>query len=163
MKIYVASSRRNLRQPRIVQLLRKRGHQVYDFRHPSENNEGFAGWEAICPDYKTWTPRQFLKALQHPFAAQHFAVNMAALDAADAVILVLPCGRSAHLELGYAVGKGKPTAILLDQQNEPELMYKMAGFITDVETALWNWSWLQAGYITRALRKEPPSPPLSLF
>ena len=43
---------------------------------------------------------------------------------ADAFVLVMPCGRSAHLELGWAAGAGKPTAILLSD-GEPELMYKM--------------------------------------
>ena len=34
MKIYVASSWRNERQPDVVQALRNAGHDVYDFRHP---------------------------------------------------------------------------------------------------------------------------------
>ena len=33
--------------------------------------------------------------------------------------------RSAHLEMGYAVGPGIPTIILMSN-DEPELMYKMA-------------------------------------
>lgn len=32
MKIYVASSWRNGRQPYVVDMLRERGHAVYDFR-----------------------------------------------------------------------------------------------------------------------------------
>jgi nucleoside 2-deoxyribosyltransferase len=51
---------------------------------------------------------------------------MDALNAADVTVLVLPCGRSAHLEAGYTAGQGKPVVILLDQTFEPELMYKMA-------------------------------------
>jgi hypothetical protein len=37
--------------------------------------------------------------------------------------MVLPCGRSAHLELGWACGAGKRTLILQLEQQEPELMY----------------------------------------
>ena len=35
MKIYVASSWRNLLQPGIVLALRRCGHEVYDFRNPA--------------------------------------------------------------------------------------------------------------------------------
>jgi nucleoside 2-deoxyribosyltransferase len=44
---------------------------------------------------------------------------------ADAGVLLLPCGRSAHLEAGYFVGSGKPLFVLL-ADGEPELMYRMA-------------------------------------
>jgi hypothetical protein len=44
-------------------------------------------------------------------------------------VLVLPCGRSAHLEAGWAKGAGKRLVILLDEQNEPELMYRFADAI----------------------------------
>lgn len=35
-KIYVASSWHNQDQPQIVRFLRNLGHEVYDFRHPTE-------------------------------------------------------------------------------------------------------------------------------
>jgi len=44
---------------------------------------------------------------------------------ADACVLVMPCGRSAHLEAGYFVGANKRLVILIDD-GEPELMYKLA-------------------------------------
>jgi len=49
--------------------------------------------------------------------------------AAHTCVLVLPCGRSAHLEAGYFVGASKPLYILIEDEIEPELMYKMADFI----------------------------------
>lgn len=53
-----------------------------------------------------------------------FLKDMNALTAADATVLVLPCGRSAHLELGYAIGAKQKTLVLLDDPiSEPELMY----------------------------------------
>jgi hypothetical protein len=55
---------------------------------------------------------------------------MNALRAADITVLVLPCGRSAHLELGYATGAGQCTIVLLDDpMSEPELMYLMNSHI----------------------------------
>jgi nucleoside 2-deoxyribosyltransferase len=55
---------------------------------------------------------------------------MSALRESDMTVLVLPCGRSAHLELGYATGAKKPTVVLLDDpMSEPELMYKACSAI----------------------------------
>jgi len=134
MKIYVASSWRNNRQPEVVRVLRSLGHTVYDFKNP-EPRTGFA-WREIDPNWQSWGYEQYLSALQHERAEEGFRSDMHALSTSDICVLVLPCGRSAHLELGYAVGIGLQTAILLDdvQQNEPELMYKMVGWIgTDLD------------------------------
>ena len=61
---------------------------------------------------------------------------MVALERSDVVVLVMPCGRSAHLELGYAIG-AKKTSIILLSQSEPELMYKMADYMcTSLEEVL---------------------------
>ena len=59
------------------------------------------------------------------------ALLLMVAGAADATILVLPCGRSAHLELGYAAGLGQITGVLMNGPDEPELMYKARSFIAD--------------------------------
>ncbi len=62
------------------------------------------------------------------------------MEKADTFVLVLPCGRSAHLELGWAVGAGKRTAILLDGPFvQPELMYKMVDHIAPDLHDLLGW------------------------
>lgn len=124
MRVYVASSWRNELQPSVVEALRAEGHEVYDFRNPAPGNHGFH-WSEIDPDWKRWTPEQFREALKHPVAKAGFKTDMDALESCDACVLVMPCGRSAHLEAGFAMGSGKPTAILL-ADGEPELMYRMA-------------------------------------
>ncbi len=50
---------------------------------------------------------------------------MEALVTADCVVLVLPSGRSAHLEAGYAAGQAKPVVVVCEKGTkiEPELMY----------------------------------------
>ena len=123
MRIYVASSWRNDRQPRVVRTLRKAGHTVYDFRHPTPGDNGFH-WSEIDPKWQEWAPADFAKALNHPLAEHGYENDRRALEWADAGLLVLPCGRSAHLEAGYFVGNGKPLVILL-AHGEPELMYRM--------------------------------------
>lgn len=125
MKIYVASSWRNARQPAVVEALRAEGHLVYDFRNPSPDDFGFQ-WSAIDPEWKGWEPEAFKEALNHPIAESGFILDMNALIECDACVLVMPCGRSAHLEAGYAAGGGKRVFILQEEPGEPELMYKIA-------------------------------------
>ena len=124
MNIYVASSWRNCIQPFIVRELRDAGLDVYDFKNPSIANTGFH-WSDIDTEWKTWSPQKFIKSLDHPIANRGFSSDWNAMSFADACVLVMPCGRSAHLEAGYFVGVGKPLIILVTD-GEPELMYKMA-------------------------------------
>lgn len=128
MRLYVASSWRNLLQPDVVKALREAGHEVYDFRNPEPGNHGFA-WSEVDPDWRNWTPEKFLAGLGHPTAERGFELDMKGLNWSEGTVLVLPSGRSAHLEAGYAAGQGKPVFILLDPMFEPELMYKMAATI----------------------------------
>lgn len=123
MRIYVASSWRNTQQPAIVETLRAAGHEVYDFKNPP-NGSGF-GWKQVDYDGAANIP-SYLRALKHPRAIEGFESDMDALEGADATVLVLPCGRSAHLELGHANGLGQRTFVLLSEEKwEPELMYLM--------------------------------------
>jgi len=124
MKIYVASSWRNDYQPDVVRALQEVLHVVYDFKNPEPGDIGFH-WSEIDKEWESWTVEQYTKGLNHPLAVDGFAKDFKAMEWADACVLVLPCGRSAHLEAGYFVGAGKPLLILVSEI-EPELMYKMA-------------------------------------
>ncbi len=128
MRIYVASSWRNEAQPLVVAALRSVGHEVYDFRNPVDGDDGF-GWREVDGGWLDWSPEQFVRALEHPVAERGFNYDMDALRSCDACVLVLPCGRSAHLELGWAVGARRRTCVLARELPEPELMYKMVDFI----------------------------------
>ena len=119
----MASSWRNEFQPSVVKYLRELDHNVYDFKYPTEDDIGFS-WKQIDTKWESWTSKEYIKALNHPLAVKGFANDMQALDECDAVVLVMPCGRSAHLELGYGIGKGK-YSIIYTTIAEPELMYKM--------------------------------------
>lgn len=129
MKIYVASSRRNHMQPAIVHALRRCGHDVYDFRHPAPGQKGFA-WSDIDPAWEGWDPAKYREALKHPIAEAGYAHDIGALRACDAVVYVLPCGRSAAWEFGYAMGQGKPGYVVALEATEPELMFREATIIT---------------------------------
>ena len=140
MNLYVASSWRNTLQPSIVALLRQAGHDVYDFRHPAPGNEGFR-WEEIDPAWQQWSPQQYREALKHPIARAGYALDMTALRACDACVLVLPSGRSASYEFGWAIGAGKRGAIVMFEACEPELMYLEQPIVTTREELI---SWAQS-------------------
>lgn len=148
-RIYLASSWRNARYLEVLGALRGAGHDVYDFRAPRPGDRGFHWtdvWKDIKDagegDWRTARGVQLIEMLEHPIAKAGFQSDMDALRAADITVLVLPCGRSAHLELGYAVGAGKPTAVLLDDTSEPELMYRMVTALVPTINDLLSWLWL---------------------
>ena len=124
MKLYVASSWRSPDQPGVVERLRSWGHEVYDFRNPKPGEHGFH-WSAIDPDWRSWNTEDHVRALQHRLAVEGYADDYNAMLWADACVLVLPCGRSAHLEAGWFRGQGKAVFALLGRRQEPELMYAM--------------------------------------
>lgn len=142
-KIYLASSWRNAEQPAVVEALRAAGHEVYDFRNPKPDSDGFR-WSEIDGGWQSWGPDRFREALKHPVAEEGFGLDFDAMRWADTCVLLLPCGRSAHLELGWAIGAGKRTAIVLAEGHEPELMYKLAKAICldvpELLSVLARWS-----------------------
>lgn len=128
MRLYVASSWRNKYQPTVVERLRQEGFDPYDFRVPRHGEAGFA-WSQVDPNWKEWSTEEYRKALKHPTAEYGFNNDLTSMKSADAFVLVLPSGRSAHLEAGWAIGQGVPTAIYMPESVEPELMYKLAEII----------------------------------
>lgn len=128
-RIYVASSWRNPIQPAVVQHLRKEGHAVYDFKSPP-GRTGFA-WKQVGLTEDKPSFNHYIAALAHPIAAAGYLSDMRAMEWADTCVLVLPCGRSAHLEAGWFAGRGKRLLILTQDGEEPELMALMANLITN--------------------------------
>ena len=139
-KIYVASSWRNQHQNSVVRVCRALGHDCYDFKNPAPGNEGFS-WSQIDLMYFKWTPKDYIeKAIDHPISNDGFKLDMDALKWCDTCILLLPCGRSAHLEAGYCIGHGKETAVFISNEKfEPDLMYKMANLVTDNIHKIYEW------------------------
>lgn len=125
MYVYVASSWKNDIFPEVVRKLRVAGHEVYDFR-----DHGFS-WQQIQPDYpeRLLSSEELLEMYEHPLAREGLKRDMTALSNSDACVIVQPCGRSAHLEFGYAIGQGKITVALLKDKEPPDLMYCMADYL----------------------------------
>ena len=115
MKVYLASSWRNEVYPEALAYLRNAGYEVYDFRH-----QGGVEWNSN----DGLTAGELDGMLNHPKVQSIFDQDMAALRDCDAVVCVLPCGRSAHLELGYGIGAGKRTVLLWHDGDEMDIMHK---------------------------------------
>jgi hypothetical protein len=137
MAIYVASSWRCPHYEATLDALRAAGLDCYDFKTGAAFHWSDAGVNSTGDSWARYTG-----GLVNPVASKGFAVDRAALDDADSCILVLPAGRSVHLEAGYAIGKGKPTAIYHPGSfiADPELMYLLADFLTSSREWLIEWA-----------------------
>ena len=136
-KVYIIGS---LRNPEVSKLAK-------DIREQFPSVEVFDDWMAAGPeaddfwrDYEKAKGNSLEEALKG-YAAQHvFNYDKGHLDTSDVVILMLPAGKSGHLELGYSIGKGKRSAILLDSQPDRyDVMYAFADKVTDSKEALIQW------------------------
>jgi hypothetical protein len=139
--IYLASSWRNELQPGVLAKLREKGHAVYDFRNPEDSwtrpdrgdDSGGFRWSEIDPQWESWTPWAYRQALETETARFGYMNDHHAMLRAEVGVLLLPSGRSAHIEAGYFVGHPDKRlyVIVPDELKpldgwEPELMYKLA-------------------------------------
>jgi hypothetical protein len=124
-RIYIASSWKNAAWlPAIALLLRTAGHEVYLFCETGRDHFVFDAHDWKGQDLSTITAKQ---AWQHEVFRHAFECDKAGLDWADTCILILPAGRSSHLEAGYAVGRGKDLFITgSPKPGEYDTMYGFA-------------------------------------
>lgn len=146
-RIYISSSWKNGTQPALVRELRKRGHKVYDFRHPQGRNDRNV-WESVSSrkglrkayDQNMIQPSDFDEFLSDKKAIERFNEHFEAMSDADTCVMILPCGRSSHAEAGWMAGRGKRVFVFdTEQYVKPELMYLMFdGYTYDVED-IYKW------------------------
>jgi nucleoside 2-deoxyribosyltransferase len=124
--IYVIGSLRNKNVPEFAQTLRLEGFDVFDdWFAPGPEADDF--WQK----YSNGREQDYAEALKS-HAAQHvFEFDKKHLDRCDLAILLMPGGKSAHLELGYTIGRGKPGYIFFPD-GEPERYDVMYNFATGV-------------------------------
>jgi hypothetical protein len=125
VRIYVIGSLRNDNVPDFAESLRSRGHEVFD------------NWHAAGPiaddswqKYSERRGRTYKQALESPEAKHVFEFDKRWLEWAEAVVMLLPAGRSGWGELMWSVGRGKPGYIYVAE--EPERYDVMAQFATGV-------------------------------
>lgn len=111
--IYVIGSMRNPRVPEVAAAIRSTGWEAFDDWY-SPGDQADDKWQA----YEKQRGRTYREALAGYHAQHVFALDKYHLDRCDAAVLVLPAGKSAHIELGYIRGRDKPGYILLDAEPE---------------------------------------------
>lgn len=128
--VYLAGSLRNPRIREIGNLLRCEGWDVMDEWHtPGERADD--SWQ----EYEQARGRNYKEALAGRGATNIFLFDKSYIDLCDALVVLMPAGKSAMLELGYASGMGKATYILLDG-TEPERFEVMPNFATGIVSSV---------------------------
>lgn len=126
MVVYIIGSLRNPEIPKIANKIQEAGH------------EAFADWFAAGPeaddkwrDYEKARGHNYLSALNGYAAKNVFEFDKRHIERSDAVILAAPAGKSGHLELGWAIGKGKLGYYLLDNPERWDVMLQFCTMVTD--------------------------------
>ena len=125
--IYLIGS---LRNPKIVEsanVLREAGYDVFEDWHAG-GSQADDEWQR----YERERGRNYRDALTGYHAVHIFNQDIFHLNRAHGVVLVLPAGRSGHLEFGHEVGKGKPGFVLAEDQIEPDRYDVMTQFATAI-------------------------------
>ena len=124
--IYLIGSLRNPRVPEVAACLRRHAYEVFDDWYAAGSHADEA-WQA----YEIQRGHDYTQALQG-YAAQHvYHYDRHHLLRADLVVLLCPAGKSGHLELGWALGHGKPGYIFLDTHvpDRYDVMYCFAAAV----------------------------------
>ena len=119
--IYLIGSLRNEKIPEIANELEAEGFEVFD--------DWFAPGPRADEHWKEYSQarnRNYADALASHAASHIFEFDKRHIDQCDIGVLLMPAGRSGHLELGYLIGQGKPGYILFEE--EPERWDIMAQF-----------------------------------
>lgn len=127
MKIYIASSWKN--QETVLVLARELesyGFEVDAFCRTTDTRYAFH-WSELVDDEDDLKHYDAIEMLADPRTQRAFQEDRKWLDWSACVVMVLPCGRSSHLEAGYAKGKGKALFIYGEfPKGEFDVMYGFA-------------------------------------
>lgn len=136
--LYIVGSLRNPRIPELAWALRNAMPEV----------EVFDDWYAAGPEaddcwksYEQERGRSYLEALDGHAARHVFEFDKSHLDRATHVLLVLPAGKSGHMEITYAeYGTDAKTAILLDPEDVRwDVMYQFIPTILSADHEVIDW------------------------
>jgi nucleoside 2-deoxyribosyltransferase len=122
LRIYIIGSLRNPQVPEVANRLRAERFEVFD------------DWYAAGPEaddkwreYEQQRGRTYVEALDGAAAKNVFHFDLRNLEKSDAAVLVLPAGKSGHLELGWMAGRGKLTYVLMPEEDVRwDVMYQFA-------------------------------------
>lgn len=124
-KVYLIGALKNRSIIPLANQIRKLGYNVFD-DWLSPGAEADEQWQ----EYERLRGRTYKQAINGHHAETVFNYDFKHLDEADIVVMVLPCGKSGHLEFGWSIGQGKTGYILFD--DEPDRYDIMYRFATDI-------------------------------
>ena len=126
-RIYIASSWKN--QQAVLELaetLELHGFEVDAFCRATDQRYAFH-WSEFMDDKIELLKYDAVSFINDPKVQRAFAEDKKWLDWSDTVIMLMPCGRSSHLEAGYAKGQGKRLFIYGEfLKGEFDVMYGFA-------------------------------------
>ena len=132
--VYLIGSLRNSGIRQLATDIRSANFDVFDDWHAAGEKA-----DDCWMEYERMRGRTYKQALEG-YAAEHtYKYDLHHLISADICVLVLPAGKSSHLELGYFLGMGRPGFIYMPI--EPERWDVMVKFATGVAT---SWTELVA-------------------
>lgn len=123
--VYLIGSLRNPAVRVLGSQIRGLGFDVFDDWHAA-GHDADEQWQK----YEKERGRSYEEAIEGHAARHTFAYDKKHLDRAEIGVLVMPAGKSGHLEIGYLAGRGKSTYVLFDA--EPERWDVMYQFCTRV-------------------------------
>ena len=107
--VYLIGSLRNPKTVEVANAIRRLGFDVFD-DWMAAGKIADDSWR----DYEKARGHSYAEALAGLAAKHVFEFDLLHLNRCDIAVLLMPAGKSAHLELGYCIGKGKPGFILFD-------------------------------------------------
>jgi hypothetical protein len=127
MKIYIASSWKNQSIVlRLAETLEREGFEVDAFCRSTDKRYSFH-WSELVDGEKDLLRYDALSFLEDSRVQRAFREDKRWLDWSNCVIMVMPCGRSSHLEGGYAKGQGKRLFLWGEfAKGEFDVMYGLA-------------------------------------
>lgn len=137
MNVYLVGSLRNNTIVSVAQHLTGAGLSVFS-EWFSAGPEADDHWQK----HQKALGRNYREALASPAAQNTFWFDVRHLRHADMVVQVMPSGKSASYELGFAAGLGKPTFILMDEPAKTDrwdVMTLFAGLpIREADIGQWR-------------------------
>jgi hypothetical protein len=121
-RVYLIGSMRNEKIPAIANELRQHNYDVFDSWYaPGPEADDY--WQT----YAKQRGQTYKEALTDYHAVHVYEFDKFHLDMADIAVLAMPAGRSGHMELGYMVGRGKPSFVLFEEEPDRyDIMYNLA-------------------------------------
>lgn len=132
---FIAARWRN--KDKVMELAKKiesKGKTVYNFV------EGDGTEYELKDSEKKYSPEEFMNKFESipnwrsdPKVQEIFDVDMNALKESEKLVLLLPAGKSAHIEAGVAYGMGKHCVVIGEQKETESLYFIFSEFYENID------------------------------